>query len=377
MKVFLASDHAAFAAKEELKVYLENSFASKLEFECVDEGCFSPERASYADLASKVALRVQSGDGLGILLCGSGIGVSMVANRYQKVRAAVCRTPEEAKLSRQHNDANILCVGARLSSIESIKQMVDVWLTTSFEGGRHSERIASFNLLGAVGEKRNPQALATPEYWILGAVFAAVLYGTILGQFNRTYFETIYTLEDGWLEYGGVWGLGLLFALCIKRMKDLWMVRPWTFRIGLIILAMFFLFGVGEELSWGQRIFGNTSPAFFAENNTQGETNFHNLVLGGVKLNKLIFGTGLTIGIIFYFLILPVVYQKREAFRKLVDNFGIPVAKRWHLLAYIIVFILSYASGSHKKGELLEFSGVWIFFCLYFFPVNKSIFEKT
>ncbi|HAZ13992.1 MAG: ribose 5-phosphate isomerase B [Bdellovibrionales bacterium GWA2_49_15] len=371
MKIFIASDHAAFAAKEELKTYL----AAMPGYEYVDEGCFSPERASYADLASKVALRVQNGDGLGILLCGSGIGVSMVANRYQNVRAALCRTSEEAKLSREHNDSNILCVGARLSSMESIKQMVDVWLTTRFEGGRHSERIASFNRLGAVG-RTDPEALATAEYWILGAVLAAVLFGTILAQYNRTYFETIYTLEDGWLEYGGVWALGLLFALCIKRLKDLWRVRPWTFRVGLIILGLVFLFGAGEEISWGQRIFGNTSPAFFANNNTQGETNFHNLVLGGMKLNKLIFGTGLSIAVVFYFLVMPIIYRRREGFRKVVDNFGVPIAKKWHLLAYIIVFLLAYATGSHKKGELLEFAGVWIFFCLYFFPVNKSIFEK-
>ncbi|MBI2519356.1 MAG: ribose 5-phosphate isomerase B [Bdellovibrio sp.] len=371
MKIFIASDHAAFAAKEELKAYL----AAKLGFECFDEGCFSPERASYSDLATKVALRVQNREGLGLLLCGSGIGVSMVANRYRNVRAALCRTSEEAKLSREHNDANILCVGARISSVESIKQMVDVWLTTAFEGGRHSERIATFNNLGAVG-KVNPEKLATPEYWILGAVIAAVLFGTILAQYNRTYFETVYTLEDGWLEYGGVWALGLLLVLCLKRIKDLWRVRTWTFRLGLIILALLFLFGAGEEISWGQRIFGNESPAYFANNNTQGETSFHNLVIGGVKINKLIFGTGLTIGVIFYFLVLPIVYRRKETIRKFVDNFGIPIPKKWHLLAYIIVVLLAYASGSHKKGELMEFAGVWIFFCLYFFPVNKSIFEK-
>ncbi len=371
MKIFVGSDHAAFEAKKELMAYL----GTKPEIEVVDEGCFSSDRASYVEFGSKVALRVQNGDGRGILLCGSGIGVSMVANRYQKVRAALCRTPEEAKLSREHNDSNILCVGARISTSENIKKMTDAWLTASFEGGRHAERILSFNTLGELG-KSHPDNLAAAEYWILGAVISVVLFGAILGQYNRTYFESIYALEDGWLEYGTVWGLALTFALCLKRIKELWRVRAWTFRLGLVVLSLLCIFGMGEELSWGQRIFGNTSPAFFAAHNSQGETNFHNLVLEGVKINKLIFGTCLSIGVVFYFVILPVIYRRRESIKKFVDKFGMPIAKKWHVLAYVTVFLLALASGSIKKGELLEFSGVWIFFCMYFFPANRSIFEK-
>lgn len=141
MKIYIGCDHAAFEEKEALKAYLNQNY------EVIDKGPFSGERCNYPDFASAVAREVQKGE-RGILLCGSGIGVSIVANRYSLVRAALCRTVEEAKLSRQHNDANILCLGARISSLEDIKAMCDAWMQESFEGGRHLERIELFNNLG-------------------------------------------------------------------------------------------------------------------------------------------------------------------------------------------------------------------------------------
>lgn len=144
MKITLGCDHAAFEEKELLKAYLQ-----ELGHEVDDLGPYSGDRVNYPDFASKVAKVVASGGGgKGIILCGSGIGVSMVANRYARVRAALVRSEEEAKLSRQHNDANVLCMGARLINIETIKKLSKIWLETEFEGGRHSERIALFNELG-------------------------------------------------------------------------------------------------------------------------------------------------------------------------------------------------------------------------------------
>ncbi|MCF8060816.1 MAG: ribose 5-phosphate isomerase B [Bacteriovoracaceae bacterium] len=146
MKIYIGCDHAAFEEKEELKSYL-----LKEGHEVKDCGPFDGERVNYPDYAQKVAKEVayQDVDQVrGILLCGSGIGVSMVANRFAGVRAALCRNEEEAKLSRGHNNANILCVGARLVSLDIIKKMATTWLSTPFEEGRHAERIALFNDLG-------------------------------------------------------------------------------------------------------------------------------------------------------------------------------------------------------------------------------------
>jgi ribose 5-phosphate isomerase B len=141
-KIFIACDHAAFEAKEVLRQHLLKAH------EVIDLGTHSAERCDYPDYAVAVARKVQAGEGIGILLCGSGIGVSLVANRFAGVRAALCRTPYEAELSRQHNNANILCLGARINNSDEIKAIAEAWLIASFEGGRHAERIAMFDSLG-------------------------------------------------------------------------------------------------------------------------------------------------------------------------------------------------------------------------------------
>jgi ribose 5-phosphate isomerase B len=139
LKISIGCDHAAFEEKE-----LLISFLKEKGIEVLDCGPFKNERCNYPDFAAAVARDVQKG-GRGVLLCGSGIGVSIVANRFSGVRAALCRSVEEAELSRKHNDSNIICFGARVSSMNDIKAMVQAWLECSFEEGRHSERIAIFN----------------------------------------------------------------------------------------------------------------------------------------------------------------------------------------------------------------------------------------
>jgi len=144
MKVYIGCDHAAFAEKEAVKQFLLD-----LGHEVEDCGTLVNERVDYPDYASAVAKSILSTpDAKGILLCGSGIGVSMVANSYAGIRAALCRTVEEAKLSRGHNDANVLCAGARLVELETIKEMITAWLETPFEGGRHLDRVNKFVTLG-------------------------------------------------------------------------------------------------------------------------------------------------------------------------------------------------------------------------------------
>ncbi len=139
MKLFIGSDHAAFEEKEKLKAH----YADRIEF--IDSGPFTSERCDYPDYAAQVARSVAKEDGLGLLLCGSGIGVSMVANRFSNIRAALCRSPKEAQLSREHNNSNILCVGTRLNDLEEIYAIVDAWLAGEFQGGRHAKRVAMFN----------------------------------------------------------------------------------------------------------------------------------------------------------------------------------------------------------------------------------------
>lgn len=143
MKIIMGCDHGAFNEKEMLKKYLSGKG-----HDVVDMGTDSESRCNYPDYAMAVSRGVVKNKCLGILLCGSGIGVSMVANRFKGIRAALVRTVEEAELAKQHNNANILCLGGRISTEREIKAMVDAWLAAKFEEGRHVERLALFTDLG-------------------------------------------------------------------------------------------------------------------------------------------------------------------------------------------------------------------------------------
>ncbi|MEO8576384.1 MAG: ribose 5-phosphate isomerase B [Gemmatimonadales bacterium] len=133
----IASDHAGFELKEKLKTKLED-----MGYAVQDLGAKSPEPSDYPDFAHPLAREVSTGEvKRGILLCGSGVGVDIVANRYPHVRAALAWMPEIAELSRRHNDSNVLVIPARFVSDEDAVEMMKRWLETDFEGGRHARRV--------------------------------------------------------------------------------------------------------------------------------------------------------------------------------------------------------------------------------------------
>ena len=135
--ILIAADHAGFDAKEYLKKALE---AQGYTFK--DFGAFSAESMDYADVVHPLAQEIDAGNyPLGIILCGSGNGVNMTANKYIHVRSALCWTPEIAALARQHNDANILAIPARFVDKQMALKLATTFLTTAFEGGRHSRRV--------------------------------------------------------------------------------------------------------------------------------------------------------------------------------------------------------------------------------------------
>jgi ribose 5-phosphate isomerase B len=136
-KIAIGSDHAGFELKEVLISYLKTK-----NVEVVDKGCYSLERADYPDAAHAVATAVTNNEvSLGILMCGSGNGINMSANKHNGIRAALCWNSEISALARQHNDANILTLPARYISVEEAKKCVNAFLTEQFEGGRHADRI--------------------------------------------------------------------------------------------------------------------------------------------------------------------------------------------------------------------------------------------
>lgn len=141
-KIAIGSDHAGFELKEQLIEYLKSKSIT-----VEDKGCYSKDRADYPDYGHTVAMSVLNKEvEFGILMCGSGNGINMSANKHAGIRAALCWNPEIAALARQHNDANILVLPARYMSEKIARQCVDVFLSEKFEGGRHQARVEKIDI---------------------------------------------------------------------------------------------------------------------------------------------------------------------------------------------------------------------------------------
>ena len=137
MTIAIGADHAGFSLKEGLREAL-----SKQGYEIVDFGTASDQSTDYPDYAAKVARAVARGDAdFGLLVCSTGVGMSIAANKVRGVRAALAYNPEEVGLTRAHNDANVLAIGAKYTTLDQAKEMVGVFLSTPFDGGRHERRV--------------------------------------------------------------------------------------------------------------------------------------------------------------------------------------------------------------------------------------------
>ena len=143
MQIGLACDHAGFGLKEELKAFLKS-----LGVKAIDMGTFNEDSVDYPDFGVLVTEKVSRGElEKGILICGTGIGMSMVANKFPRIRAAVANDLYSSRCSREHNDANILIMGGRIVGKDLAKEIVKVWLETPFAGGRHKRRIEKIEAL--------------------------------------------------------------------------------------------------------------------------------------------------------------------------------------------------------------------------------------
>lgn len=141
MKIAIGSDHGGFALKEVILPLLQRGG-----HEIIDVGCFDRDSVDYPGFADLVCEKINAGDAdRGILICGTGIGMSMAANTHSGIRAALCSDHYTACMSREHNDANVLCLGERVTGPGVAEQIVQVWLETPFGGGRHQRRIELFS----------------------------------------------------------------------------------------------------------------------------------------------------------------------------------------------------------------------------------------
>lgn len=218
-------------------------------------------------------------------------------------------------------------------------------------------------------------AISPLEKAAYGFMAAMIVLGVILAYLDEQNFRDNFVGEDGVLEYFTALGLFASAVLSLKRLLKTGFAKGGIFVLttGLAFLVM--LFGAGEEISWGQRIFSIQSGEFFSANNAQQETNLHNLTVNGVNINKLIFGKMLTLFLVLYYLVLPTLYLRREAVKKAVDRLFIPVPKRHLGVAMLIAGLSILLVASGKKGELNEVCLSIFFFLTLYTPLNRHIYS--
>jgi hypothetical protein len=218
--------------------------------------------------------------------------------------------------------------------------------------------------------------LSLVEKLILTLVFFILAIGYILFYTNVSRFE-LYVQEDGIVEWLTVLGLILGCIVCLTRFFKLRKHRTAWFLIVTIGLGLLLFFAAGEEISWGQRILGIKSSEFFKEKNSQGETNLHNLVVGGKKINKIIFSIGLTIAMGIYLLLFPVLYRYHSGTKKFIDKSGIPLPKAYQVFSMLLVFGITSLLPHEKKAELLEAGIALLFFLVIRYPGNLMMFNPS
>jgi len=221
-------------------------------------------------------------------------------------------------------------------------------------------------------QKRN---LSRIEIGVLFLVAIMLLVGFVLFYTNRELFMR-YTVEDGLVEWLTVLGLLLGSAVCIYRFVNLLKKRNWifltlTFLLGILLFAV-----AGEEVSWGQRLFDIQSSEFFQKNNTQSETNFHNMVVNGVKVNKIIFTFGLIAALGIFLLVIPNLYRKNVKLKSWADNWGILIPRTYQIIAFLLLFVITELLKHEKNSELLECGAALLFFLIVRYPLNEAIFNS-
>lgn len=214
--------------------------------------------------------------------------------------------------------------------------------------------------------------------WIYGSLL--FFLGIVLAIINPNYFDTTFTLEDGLLEWLTVLSLGTTAVVCLKRLKQNWhdYTAAQAFMIG--FAAILFIFGTGEEISWGQRLIGIESPEFFLQNNAQGETNLHNMIVGETKINKLVFGKLLALGFLIYLGVLTPLYRRGGAVQRWIDRLAIPIPTKrqwWGYIAVVVCVegIIQLLSETPKRGELTEFSASIVVMLTVLYPANRKVFD--
>lgn len=210
-------------------------------------------------------------------------------------------------------------------------------------------------------------------YLLLLIVFGIGIY---FANIDADYFDASFAQEDGLVEYGTAVMLFCISIFLFLKLLKVATKKNLSWKTGVFLMAIIFLFGAGEEISWGQRIFNIQSSEYFLENNAQQETNLHNMVVNGKKVNKIVFSQLLTIVLVIYLIILPILYRKNNWIKNLTDSFAVPIPRIQHTIGFLIATALILAMPASRKWELYELAFGVIFFLIFLNPFNKFIYQK-
>ncbi len=205
----------------------------------------------------------------------------------------------------------------------------------------------------------------------LHSIFSSIIVSTVFLFYYSSSVYNLFVEEDGIIEYStAIFLLSVSIYLINKLLKTVKVIS--SKNIGIILFSIIFFFGFGEEISWGQRIFNIETPDFFIENNLQSETNIHNLMIGGVKLNKLIFTNGLFFIFSFYFLAIPYLYTKRNNIKSIINKFSIVIPKYSQSIIFICSTIIIYLFDHDRISEIWECLFAFTMLMTSINPLNKQ-----
>jgi len=220
---------------------------------------------------------------------------------------------------------------------------------------------------------KNLTTLDKVAYSFLIIIFGLGIY---FANTDLTYFDEVFTVEDGFVENGSAIFLFISSMLLLYRFFKLHKYKKTLWKVGILAMSVLFFFGAGEEISWGQRIFDVQSSEYFLQNNAQGETNLHNMVVDGKKVNKIIFSQLLTVILVLYLIVTPILYRKFEWIKNLANTFAVPIVKWHYTIAFLVGTALLVFISSNRKWEIYELSFSVIFLLIFMSPLNKDIYTK-
>lgn len=207
---------------------------------------------------------------------------------------------------------------------------------------------------------------------LMATIAATLLAAIVISLWDEVFFYEVFAAEDGLFEYGTAVFLFIASLVLFAHMASLWAKGDRRKAVFTVLYGLLFFFAAGEEISWGQRIIGWESSEYFLENNHQAETNVHNMVVGGKNLAKTLFGPVLTLVLLTYLLVLPMLYGRVGWISRLADAMAVPVPQKRHALAALASTLVIAVIVAQRKWEIYEFTFSLMALGIFLLPQNRD-----